>query len=85
MMNGQRYEQDHANDLDYDFHADFQPRQRQPAQPLPLRPKVYHQPHVVVHDQHGGPRYLAPQVRQQKQRPVQQHPVPAQFQYRRGL
>jgi len=87
VVNNQRYEQDHSNDLDYDFHSDFQPRQRLPAQPLPLRgQKVYHQPPVVIHDQHGGPRYLAPQVHQQKQRPVhQRNPVPAQFQYRRGL
>ena len=36
---------DHANsDLDYDFHSDFQPRQRQPAQPLPLRQKAVYQP-----------------------------------------
>jgi len=84
---------DHANsDLDYDFHSDFQPRQRQPAQPpLPLRQKAVYQPQhqapYVIHDQHGGPRYLAPQVRQQQlQHPLhQQHQIPAQFQYRRGL
>ena len=36
---------DHANsDLDYDFHSDFQPRQRQQAQPLPLRQKAVYQP-----------------------------------------
>lgn len=87
---------DHANsDLDYDFQSDFQPRQRQPAQPLPLRQKAVYQPQHqapihVIHDQHGRPQYLAPQVRQQQlQHPLQQqrqqHQIPAQFQYRRGL
>lgn len=51
----QRY--DHVDDFDYDFHADFQPQQRQ----LPRQKVFNHQP-LVIH--HGNPQ----QQHQQQQR-----------------
>lgn len=94
LPNNQRY--DHANDLDYDFQADFIPRRQvvhhqvQQHQQQIQQPKVYYRPAGQQANQQkiliGNPYQQQGQQKLGKHNMIPQHHLAQpQFHYNRGL